>query len=312
MKEPLVSIVIPTHNRKEMLVRLLKSVLESTFQNIEIIIVDDASTDGTSGLVKKFFSKNALIKLIRNQKNLFVSESRNVGMKVAKGKYIFFVDDDNVLDKNAISRLVEAFETNNSIGELGLVNYSFSNKNKILWLYTSRNMSTTKTYLPNDITAFNNKMQWDTVDVPNAFIIRADILKRNAISFCGFFGIMYEESDLAYRIREQGYTIKVIRDAKIYHDVDGFMSHFINNTKRVYVFARNRIIFHSLYSTQLQFIGIAIFWIWAFAAFYIFNIISYNGTDVSVSQKLRLIFSYLKGNFDGLAFVIRKERLPGR
>lgn len=310
MDNPLVSIVIPTHNRKDMVVRLLKSVLGSTYKNIEIIVVDDASTDGTYELTKKLFSRYAFIEIIHNKTNLFVSESRNIGKNAAKGKYIFFVDDDNTLDRYAIAKLVDVFEKDQSIGELGLVNYSYSDRNKVLWLYTGRNMATTKTYLPNKIQEFSGKTSWETVDVPNAFMIRADVLKRHVISFCGFFGIMYEESDLAYRIRQQGYTIQVVRDAKIYHDVDGFMSHFINNAKRVYVFARNRIIFHSLYSTKLQFIGIALFWIWAFAAFYILNIILYHGADATARQKMKLIISYLKGNFDGLAFVIRKEKLP--
>lgn len=310
MSYPFVSCIVPTHNRKDMVIRLLKSVIAGTYKNIEIIVVDDASSDGTSDAIKKVFPGNKSIHIIRNRSNLFASGSRNVGTRKSKGRYLFYIDDDNVLDRHAISELVSVFEYDKTIGELGLVNLYFRDKKKILWLQTIRDMWTTKTYLPANLSDYSSKKIWDTVDVPNAFIIRADVIKKHGISFCEKFGIMYEESDVAYRIRSAGYSIKVVRDAIIYHDVDDYMYHFMSDIRLPYVFARNRIIFHSIYSTKLQLIWILILWIWVFMLFYWYKAMTYNGRgNYSIMQKIQWMFEYLKGNIAGLMFVVLNEQL---
>ena len=93
MSQPLVSVVIPTHNRKEKLARLIKSILESDYpkDKLEIIVVDDASTDNTFEYIKKKYPQ---AKIIRNEEEKLLAESRNIGIKASKGKYIFLIDDD--------------------------------------------------------------------------------------------------------------------------------------------------------------------------------------------------------------------------
>jgi GT2 family glycosyltransferase len=309
-KSPLVSIIIPTHNRKDMVVRLIKSIMMSSYKNIEIIVVDDASTDGTSEQIKKFFLQVNRIYIVRNKVSLFAAGSRNVGTRKSTGEYIFYIDDDNVIDKYAIEKLVKYFEEDKYIGELGLVNYSYSDKEKILWLFTGRNMLTSKTFLPNNFNEFNKKELWDTADVPNAFMVRSKIVKQQNISFCDYFEIMYEESDFAYRIRKAGYKIQVVRDAKIYHDVKNYMPHFMNDKRRLYVFARNRIIFHSLYSNKVELLSILFIWIWVFTVYYVYKILSYSGEgNFSSLTRFSLINEYLKGNIIGLLFVLGRKKL---
>lgn len=319
MSKPLVSIIIPTYNRKDMVIRLIKSVLASTYKNIEIIVVDDASVDGTADAVKRTFANNKSIRVVRNKINLFAAGSRNEGTRHSKGEYLFYVDDDNVLDKNAINELVNMFEKDKTTGELGLVNYSFNEKDKILWLCTLRDMLTSKTNLSTSLEDFPKQATWETADVPNAFMIRTILVKRYGISFCEKLGIMYEESDLAYRIRSAGYKIQVVRGAKIYHDIEGslpgfahkdYMYHFMNDARRPYVFARNRIIFHSLYSDKLQLLSILFVWIWVFTAYYSYKIIWYSGIgQFSLSKRISLALRYWKGDIDGIFFVLRKEKL---
>ena len=76
-----------------------------------------------------------------------------------------------------------------------------------------------------------------------------------------YYGIMYEESDFAYRIRNLGYKVMVVKGAKIYHDIEisekgekrkDYMSHFMEDKRRLFVFGRNRLIFHSIYSNRFQ------------------------------------------------------------
>lgn len=310
MYTPLVTIVIPTHNRKSMVVRLLKSIFTSTYKHIEIIVIDDASTDGTSEVLEKMFVS---VHIFRNKTNLYTAGSRNKGIQKAKGKYIFFIDDDNVIERHAIQMLVDQFEKDEKIGELGPVNYSLLDKEKILWVCTKRNMVTTKTYQPRSLEEFHGKKIWDTADVPNAFIVRASVLKNYHITFDAKFEIMYEESDFAYRIRNAGFSVKVVREAKIYHDIENslqgkrqldYMYHFMNSLRRPYVFARNRILFHKTYSTSVEFVGICVFWIWFFTGYYGYKILFYSGVgDFSLLRRMYLIFQYIKGDFNGLYLV---------
>src|SRR5690349_1884906 len=116
--KPLVSIVIPTYNRKKSTERLIKSLLKSTYDNLEIIVIDDASKDDTLVYLKSKFRNNKKIKIFRNEKNLFAAASKNEGQKRTKGKFIMFIDDDNVVDREMISELVKAFEKFSEVGEV--------------------------------------------------------------------------------------------------------------------------------------------------------------------------------------------------
>ena len=89
----LVSVIIPTHNRIDLLKRAIYSALNQTYKNIEIIVVDDQSIDGTNDYVSTIQDKK--IKYIRNEKHLHVSQSRNIGINHARGEFIAFLDDDD-------------------------------------------------------------------------------------------------------------------------------------------------------------------------------------------------------------------------
>jgi glycosyltransferase involved in cell wall biosynthesis len=90
---PVFSIILPTFNRENLLLRAIKSVLPQSFENFELIIVDDASTDNTAGIVKQFADPR--IRYYNHTKNLGVAAARNSGIRIAKGRYISFLDDDD-------------------------------------------------------------------------------------------------------------------------------------------------------------------------------------------------------------------------
>ena len=114
-KLPSVSVVIPTHNRKDKLIRLINSILQSNYskEKLNIIVIDDASTDGTYEKIRKFFPK---VYAIRNEKEKLVAGARNLGIKNAKGEYILFIDDDNIVEKNMIKHLVHFMNTHKEFG----------------------------------------------------------------------------------------------------------------------------------------------------------------------------------------------------
>jgi len=97
---PLISIIIPVFNGEKYIERCINSVKNQAYKNIEIIIVNDGSTDGTKNILKK----NNDLKII-NQKNLGLAAARNVGVKNASGEYLAFVDADDYVDKNFIKFL---------------------------------------------------------------------------------------------------------------------------------------------------------------------------------------------------------------
>ena len=95
MKE-LVSVVIPTHNRGDLLPRAIRSVLQQTYLNLQCIVVDDASTENTAQVVYQF-EDDRLVYLF-HESNRGASAARNTGIAHAKGKLIAFLDDDDEWD----------------------------------------------------------------------------------------------------------------------------------------------------------------------------------------------------------------------
>lgn len=97
-----VSIVLPTYNRKKTLEKAIYSVIAQTYEYWELIIVDDASTDGTENLVKRFICQDRRISYIRQEENRGSNYCRNLGVKKAKGRYIAFLDSDNYWEKEKL------------------------------------------------------------------------------------------------------------------------------------------------------------------------------------------------------------------
>ena len=94
-KKHLISVIIPVYNREKVIEKAVNSVLKQTFQDFEIIIINDASKDNTAKVLDQLAKQDKRIKIITNKENKMVFASRNSGMKIAKGKYIAFLDCDD-------------------------------------------------------------------------------------------------------------------------------------------------------------------------------------------------------------------------
>ncbi|MDD4294806.1 MAG: glycosyltransferase family A protein [Candidatus Omnitrophica bacterium] len=95
MHKPYFSIIIPAYNRQKYLKIAVESVLAQSFNDYELIIIDDASNDNTESYIKNISTIHHSINYIKNPKNLGISKSRNVGLKNAKGEFICFLDSDD-------------------------------------------------------------------------------------------------------------------------------------------------------------------------------------------------------------------------
>jgi glycosyltransferase involved in cell wall biosynthesis len=120
-QNPKVSVVIPTYNRAHLICRSIQSVLDQTYQNLEIIVVDDGSTDNTEEIVINF--KDERIRYIKHSENKGASAARNTGIKVSRGEYIAFQDSDDEWFSEKLEKQISAFY--NSSPEVGVVYSGF-------------------------------------------------------------------------------------------------------------------------------------------------------------------------------------------
>ena len=101
-----ISIIVPIYNADKYLDRCINSLLKQTYSNIEIILLDDGSTDNSSNIINKYAKKDKRIVVI-NKENTGVSDTRNVGIQKASGNYICFCDADDMYNKNYIKKMYE-------------------------------------------------------------------------------------------------------------------------------------------------------------------------------------------------------------
>ena len=99
----MISVILNVYNCEKYIKKWLDSIVNQTYKDIEIIIVNDGSKDNTLKIIKEY--KDKRIKIINNKKNMGLSLSRNVGIDNAKGDYLFFVDSDDYIEKDAIEYL---------------------------------------------------------------------------------------------------------------------------------------------------------------------------------------------------------------
>jgi len=107
-RNPTVSVIIPTYNRAHLVGRAIQSVLNQTYQDFELIVVDDGSTDNTEEVVKGF--NDARIRYIRHDENKGLPAARNTGIEAARGEYIAFLDSDDEWLERKLEKQIALFE----------------------------------------------------------------------------------------------------------------------------------------------------------------------------------------------------------
>lgn len=135
---PLVSVIIPAYNAEDYISQCLSSVLSQTLSDIEVIVVDDGSTDRTASIVEELTHRDGRIRLIR-QENQCAGVARNKGMEVAEGKYLYFLDADDWIEPDSLEKLCSSAESlgsdivvarsegfDNQTGETWLIDYALN------------------------------------------------------------------------------------------------------------------------------------------------------------------------------------------
>ncbi len=123
-----ISVIIPVYNVEKYLTECLESVINQTYENIEIICINDGSTDNSLKILQEFSKKDNRIKII-SQENKGISEARNNGISVATGEYIYFIDSDDWIETNTLELLVNKIKQDNAdIVECDILEHQNINK----------------------------------------------------------------------------------------------------------------------------------------------------------------------------------------
>ncbi len=110
----LISVIIPFYNVEDYLSECMDSILKQSYENLEIICINNNSTDNSLNIIESYAQKDNRIKIINNKKNYGIGYSRNIGLKYATGDYIFFIDADDMILEDTLKKLLENAISNNS------------------------------------------------------------------------------------------------------------------------------------------------------------------------------------------------------
>lgn len=199
MKKGLISIIIPTFNRKDLLGQCLESVFSQDYKNIEVILVDDNSNDSTVQFIAK---KYPSVKIIMNRENYGPSFARNQGVFHSNGEYVLFLDSDTqLINKEMFSRMVEIMFEDETIGSLG-GEAIVDEQKKITGLVQFRKEGSRPIYHVEDPSSL---IQCDYLPTSNCLV------KRSLLNMLGGFDPYYfyqaEDLDLGFRLKKKGYQI---------------------------------------------------------------------------------------------------------
>lgn len=200
-----VCIVIVTQNRCSDLDECLQSVLNQTLKADEILVVDNASTDGTVEMVR---DKYPLVNLISMPINTGCPGGRNIGILNTSEEIIFFLDDDCIIDCDAIEKVVQRFNQEPELGVISMAVVNYDADNKLQPVFSPDNLGTEERYFYN-------------------FSGGASAIKRKVFNAAGLFPQEYmyggEERDLSYRIMSKGFRILYFPKVRMHHKASSSM-----------------------------------------------------------------------------------------
>ncbi len=121
-----ISVIVPVYNAGDTLCACLESICQNSYRNLQIILVDDGSTDHSGAICDRFAAEDERVEVIHQQKNGGVSKARNAGLAAARGAYVAFVDSDDTVAQACFSQLLAVSEETNADLAIGAVDFSKS------------------------------------------------------------------------------------------------------------------------------------------------------------------------------------------
>lgn len=226
MDKPLVSIIIPTYNSEKTLFLCLESIKRQIYRNLEVIVVDNFSTDKTVKIAKSYGAK---VIQVRGER----AKAKNIGLKYARGKYVLFVDSDMELTPTVIEECVKMAESDPKIGGIIIPERSLGNS---YWV---------------KVRDFERSFYVGTpIESPRFF-------RRDLVLNVGGFDediVFYEEATLPLKLEKQGYVVRTRINSYILHHEEDFSlvkwlkkKYYYGKTAKIYI---NR--YRSLYNGYIK------------------------------------------------------------
>lgn len=239
----LVSVVVVTYNGKQLLAHFLPSVANLKYPNYEVIIVENASSDGSAEFIETNYPQ---FKVIRNVENQGTAEGSNVGARRAKGEYIFWISNDMWLDPDILTRIVKRMEEDENVGICTV-------KMRRITRDGIRLMELDSVGADLDIFGFpsargiNQKDEGQLDEFREVFFSfgGAMMLRKNLFEQTGGFDpetfTLADDIDLSWRVHLLGYKVVVEPKAFLYHRVSATLGSIMGRSHRRFLSERNTL-----------------------------------------------------------------------
>ena len=280
-----VSVIVPVFNAEKYLPRSLNSIINQTYKNLEIIVIDDASTDNSKELIKKFASLDDRIRPFYSEVNNGVSRSRNIGLKSFSGDYVFFMDADDYIEKDAIKMMVETSEKYDA----DIVD----NYHLIIYTDKGKNYYFTENKLPKDIEVMGN-LKNNIEVLTKATYITGKIIKRELVEGLSFNENLrrYEDLVFEHQLKQRlNNMVFLNKPVYYYYQVSDSLINTLGKKHMLYLDAAKEVI--STYKDSTKEIQLRIEALLFTNAFFtgVSKIIK---NDDSIDDNTNLLFDYIK------------------
>lgn len=264
MSAPLVSAIVLNWNGRDDLIECLESLMTVNYPNLEVIVVDNASTDGSVDATRSTFD----VTIVENKQNLGFGGGCNSGLAIASGEYLLFMNNDVIVDKEFLTELVEVAESHPNIGVAGPKVYNYYRKNELC--STGGKISLAKGVMREFGEFEEDHGQYDemrTVDFVTGCVM---LVREPLIDAIGAFDEQYfiylDDVDFCMRASRAGFITVYVPSSKIWHKVSATFGYV--SPSSFYYSLRNRIIFEKKYASDAQKLMFVVYFMYESALFF--------------------------------------------
>ncbi|MGA8533268.1 MAG: glycosyltransferase family 2 protein [Candidatus Tumulicola sp.] len=306
MSDDSVSFTMVSYNRREQVRVLLESVYRGDLVPDEIIVVDNASTDGTVEMLARDFPG---VRVIANRENLMASHAVNQGVAAASGEFVYATADDNVIDPHCLSALRDVLASRPDAALVAPVMYFYDAPERVWFAGCEVSMLTGLTRF---FTQAPREACVETACAPNCYMIRRSVLRSIGGQDVVTFPFHHEEADWSFRAAKIGYKSYVAREAREWHRTPvphrrpliGSGDFSVDDPNRAYFHARSRALLARRHAGAWQRAAF-------FTLFFPPTVAAYVAICAfSSSAHLRASWAFLRGAFAGLTMRLPAEPPP--